>query len=80
MHDHANSSSNGLGKFLLLGVLVAGAYLWYNGHQQHILNALPFLFLLACPLMHLFGHGGHGGHQPQQNANDKPGDSSPHAH
>jgi hypothetical protein len=22
----------------------------------------PILLLLACPLMHLFGHGGHGGH------------------
>ena len=26
-------------------------------------TALLFLFVLACPLMHLFGmHGGHGGH------------------
>jgi hypothetical protein len=29
-----------------------------------VLGALPFLFLflLACPLLHLFMHGGHGGH------------------
>jgi hypothetical protein len=24
---------------------------------------LPYLILLACPLMHLFMHRGHGGHQ-----------------
>ncbi len=29
-------------------------------HQTHLWNWLPFLFLLACPLMHLFMHGGHG--------------------
>jgi hypothetical protein len=23
---------------------------------------LPWLILLACPLMHIFMHGGHGGH------------------
>jgi hypothetical protein len=23
---------------------------------------LPILIFLACPLMHVFGHGGHGGH------------------
>jgi hypothetical protein len=23
---------------------------------------LPFLLILACPLLHMFMHGGHGGH------------------
>ncbi len=31
-------------------------------HQAHLWGWLPFLLLLACPLMHLFMHGGHGGH------------------
>jgi hypothetical protein len=31
-------------------------------HQAHFFGALPFLLLLACPLMHLFMHGGHGRH------------------
>jgi hypothetical protein len=26
------------------------------------LGAWPFLLLLACPVMHIFMHGGHGGH------------------
>lgn len=29
-------------------------------HWGHVLGALPYLLLLACPLLHLFhGHGGH---------------------
>jgi hypothetical protein len=31
-------------------------------HTAHFISALPFLLLLACPLMHLFMHGGHSGH------------------
>jgi len=47
------------------------AYLLVGEHRVHVLGYLPFLFLLACPLMHLtHGHGGHGHHgahsqQPQ---------------
>ncbi len=38
---------------------IAGFYLWTE-HRAHLLGALPFLILLACPLMHMFMHGGHG--------------------
>jgi hypothetical protein len=31
-------------------------------HWGHVLGLLPYLVLLACPLMHLFHH--HGGHRP----------------
>lgn len=31
-------------------------------HRAHLLGWLPWLILLACPLMHLFMHGGHGSH------------------
>jgi len=30
-------------------------------HRAHLLGWVPFLILLACPLMHLFMHHGHGG-------------------
>jgi len=38
-------------------VLVAaiGAYLLWT-HTGHVLAAAPYLLLLACPLMHVFGH------------------------
>ena len=32
-------------------------------HWVHVPQALPFLILLACPLMHLFMHRGHSHHQ-----------------
>lgn len=42
--------------------VVAGFFLWQE-HRVHVLGALPWiffgLFILACPLMHLFMHGGH---------------------
>lgn len=45
-----------------LAILILGFFLWTE-HRAHLLGALPYLLLLACPLMHLFhGHGGHGGH------------------
>jgi hypothetical protein len=31
----------------------------WEQHRLHLLGAVPYLLLLACPLMHLLGHGGH---------------------
>lgn len=39
--------------------VVASAYLWV-AHKDHVLALLPFAFLAACPLMHIFMHRGHG--------------------
>ena len=48
-----------LGWGITIAYAALGAYLLAT-HSGHILSALPYLFLLLCPLMHLFGHGGHG--------------------
>jgi hypothetical protein len=37
---------------------IALYFLW-DEHEAHIRGALPYLLLLACPLLHLFGHGSH---------------------
>ncbi len=52
------------GKWVFLGFVAIAATFLLLEHRAHVLPALPFLLLLACPLMHLFmhGHGGHGGH------------------
>ncbi len=43
-----------------------GAYFLLTRHFDHVLQAVPFLLLLACPLMHVFGHRhGHGAHQKE---------------
>lgn len=46
--------------FIAFGVIAAG-YLIAE-HRAHVAGALPFLIILACPLLHMFMHGGHGGH------------------
>ncbi|WP_200956070.1 DUF2933 domain-containing protein [Pelomonas sp. Root1444] len=53
------------GAFMLVAGLV-GLYYLLTEHLTHFTQAIPFLFLLACPLMHLFGHH-HGGHHQQGN-------------
>jgi hypothetical protein len=40
---------------------IAAFYLWTE-HRGHMLGALPYLLLLACPIIHLFMHREHGKH------------------
>ncbi len=47
----------GLGAFLA----IAFFFLWEE-HRAHLFAALPWLLLLACPLMHFFMHRGHRSH------------------
>lgn len=55
---------------VLLGFLAIGAYFLITEHRAHLVLAIPYLPwlpLLACPLMHLFMHGGHGHGGSQDN-------------
>ena len=60
------------GWFFSRGTLVACitlttvGILLLTGHKAHLLGFAPYLLLLACPLMHLFMHGGHGAHPPSR--------------
>jgi len=49
------------GLALLVACAVIGFYL-LTEHTAHLLGALPFLLVLACPLMHVFMHRGGGHH------------------
>lgn len=42
------------------GVIAILGFLIYTGHSAHLLGLVPYLFILACPLMHIFMHSGHG--------------------
>ncbi len=57
--------------WLLFGISLAVIVLFFvlREHWGHIFGLLPYLVLLACPLMHLFHHHGghHGGHQGHDN-------------
>lgn len=41
-------------------VAIAASVYLYLEHKDHLLALLPYAFLAACPLMHMFMHGGHG--------------------
>ena len=43
---------------VLLVFLGVGGFFLITEHTAHVFGALPYLLLLACPLMH-FLHGGH---------------------
>lgn len=53
---------------VLLAFLAIAGFLLITEHTAHVLGILPYLLLLACPLIHLFhgghGRGDHGGHRP----------------
>lgn len=48
--------------WILIAFLAIAAFFLFSEHRAHLLGTLPFLLLLACPLMHLFMHHGHGEH------------------
>jgi len=57
---------------VLLAFLAIAAFFVVTEHIAHVLGVLPYLLLLACPLLHLFhgghgrGHGGHGGDESRR--------------
>lgn len=57
-------------------MLIAGAlgvYYLLTEHLTHVSQVVPYLVLLACPLMHLFhGHGRHGHHEHGQQKDTPP--------
>lgn len=58
-----------------IGLLVFGAvaaYFLLSEHRAHFIGALPYLLLLACPLLHIFMHGGHGSGHGGHGGGDKP--------
>jgi hypothetical protein len=55
-------------------MLVAGAvgvYYLLTEHLTHVTQAIPYLFLLACPLMHFFHGHGHHGHRDHGQPKDR---------
>ena len=47
---------------VLVGFLALAGFYLITEHTAHVIPYLPWLLLAACPLMHIFMHGGHGGH------------------
>ena len=50
--------------FVFIGFAAIAAFFLLSEHRAHAMGILPYLLLLACPLMHIFMHRGHGkGHR-----------------
>lgn len=76
-HDFTRRSAGGA-NWYLLGFLAIAGYFLLSEHRAHAINYLPFLLLLACPLMHLFMHGGHGQHGGHEHGDGRDSGHSGH--
>lgn len=75
-HQHNNSWLFSRTGIATIGALAVLGFLVYTGHSAHLLGFLPYLFILACPLMHVFMHGGHHNHHSADNG----GKAESHSH
>jgi hypothetical protein len=61
MHIHVPPTFwRGRAGLVLIGLGAMGGIWLLAEHKAHLFDALPYVFLLACPLM----HHDHGGHRP----------------
>ena len=77
-HKHESDDDGGMksrSTIALTVFLIIGAFFLVTEHRAHLSGwwpYWPYLLLLACPLMHLFMHGGHGhgGHGSSEASNE----------
>lgn len=67
-HRHAGAVQVNLAVLVFFAI---AAFFLLTEHRAHLFGALPFLLLLACPLLHSFMHRGHGGKGEDQSPQDK---------
>lgn len=71
MHQHgSNEQPDSRWKWALAGFLAVAAFFLWTEHRAHLLGVLPYLLILACPLMHIFHHRGHGHGRHRQRTQD----------
>jgi len=61
---------------MIIFAAIAGFFL-ITEHWAHLYGILPYLFILACPLMHIFMHHGHGSHSGHQHSDQPSRESQP---
>lgn len=72
--SHEGHPSNRRSRLILIGFLLVSGYFLISEHRAHLggmLSYLPFLLLLACPLMHVFMHHGHRGRNASAPSSDR---------
>lgn len=60
-HPVANRTTS-VHRLVVLGFLAVAAFFLVSEHRAHVVAWLPYLLLLACPVMHLLHRGHHRGH------------------
>ncbi len=78
----SGNEMNSRAKWVFIGFLIIAGYFLITEHRAHLTGWLSsygiWLLLLACPLLHLFMHGGHGGHgDGGHKSNDNDGSTRP---
>jgi DUF2933 family protein len=81
MNESPHGSSSWIrsrsGVILLVFLGIAGFFL-ITEHRAHVFGVLPYLLLLACPLMHFFHRGHEHGHRHgDQSGSPPPADARP---
>ncbi len=56
----------------LCAFLAIVAFFLLTEHRAHLFGVVPYLLLLACPLLHLFLHRGHGHEEGPRSAGSRP--------
>lgn len=75
--SHAGHNSSPIFNWVLICFFLVAGYFLVMEHRAHlggVLYYLPFVLLLACPLMHLFMHHGHGVHAEPPSQKDNRGE------
>jgi hypothetical protein len=58
--DKGNGKWPAVRKYVFIGFVLIAGYFLLTEHRAHVVQYLPFVLLLACPLLHFFhGHGRH---------------------
>ena len=70
-HSHEERKRFDLFQIGKWGAIAIIAYYLLTEHRAHVFQFLPYLLILACPLMHFFMHGSHDGHT--HNSQEKKG-------
>ena len=74
-HRHSIWTSRAGMALVVFGAIAA--YFLFTEHRAHVFSGIAYLLLLACPLVHLFGHGGHGGNGHGSGEHHAPGNQKP---
>lgn len=74
MSDQHEKQHLSRARWVFYGFFAVAGFFLFTEHRAHVLGVLPYLFLLACPLMHLFMHHGHGEHEQHDHQDSSKGE------